>query len=116
MPYWYEHTLVYEQQTLLALGDNTIMGKLIYLVTTSLDGYVADKEGNFEWTSPSEEVLAFINDILSNVSMFLLGRKMYETLAVWDTIPTGGPRDGMNDFAQIWRAAKKECIPLRFLM
>jgi dihydrofolate reductase len=83
------------------------MGKLIYLVTTSLDGYVADKEGNFEWTSPSEEVLAFINDILSNVSMFLLGRKMYETLAVWDTIPTGGPRDGMNDFAKIWLAAKK---------
>ena len=83
------------------------MGKLIYLVTTSLDGYVADKDGNFEWTSPSEEVLAFINDILRNVRTFLLGRRMYETLAVWDTLPTDGPSDGMNDFAQIWRAAKK---------
>ncbi len=83
------------------------MGKLIYSVTTSLDGYVADKDGNFEWTSPSEEVLAFINDIERNVSTFLLGRRMYETLAVWDTIPTEGPSDGMNDFAKIWRAAQK---------
>src|SRR6266571_7924705 len=102
MPYLYEHTLVHELQTLLALGDNKIMGKLIYSVTTSLDGYVADKDGNFEWTSPSEEVLAFINDIERNVSTFLLGRRMYETLAVWDTIPTEGPSDGMNDFAKIW--------------
>ena len=107
MPYLYEHTLVHELQTLLALGDKTRMGKLLYSVTTSLDGYVADKDGNFEWTSPSEEVLAFINDILRNVRTFLLGRSMYETLAVWDTLPTDGPSAGMNDFAQIWRAAQK---------
>ena len=83
------------------------MGKLIYLVTTSLDGYVADEDGNFEWTRPSEEVLAFVNDILSNVRTFLIGRRMYETLAVWDTIPTDGQIDGLNDFAKIWRAAQK---------
>jgi len=83
------------------------MGKLIYSVTTSLDGYVADKDGNFEWTSPSEEVLAFVDDILKNVGTFLLGRRIYETLAVWDTIPADGPSKGMNDFAKIWRAAKK---------
>jgi dihydrofolate reductase len=83
------------------------MGKLIYSITTSLDGYVADKDGNFEWAGPSEEVHAFVNDIVRNVGMFLLGRNMYETLAVWDTIPTDGPSDAINDFAKIWRAAKK---------
>src|SRR5947207_14247687 len=83
------------------------MGKLIYSITTSLDGYVADKDGNFDWAEPSEEVHAFVNDIVRNVGTFLLGRNMYETLAVWDTIPTDGPSEAMNDFAQIWRAAKK---------
>jgi len=83
------------------------MGKLIYLVTTSLDGYVADDKGNFDWTSPSEEVLAFVDNVLKNVGTFLLGRRMYDTLAVWDTIPSDGPSEGMNQFAHIWRAANK---------
>ena len=90
------------------------MGKLIYLITTSLDGYVADKNGDFEWAMPSEEVHAFVNDTVRNVGTSLLGRNMYEIVKVWDTIPTegtGGPMDGpseaMNDYAKIWRAAKK---------
>jgi dihydrofolate reductase len=83
------------------------MGKLIYSVTTSLDGYVADEKGNFEWTKPSEEVLAFVDDIVKNVGTFLLGRRMYETLAVWDTIPLNGPSEGMNQFANIWKDANK---------
>ena len=90
------------------------MGKLIYLITTSLDGFVADKNGNFEWAMPSEEVHAFANDIVRNAGTSLLGRNMYETMKVWDTIPTegtSGPMDGpseaMNDYAKIWRAAKK---------
>ena len=82
------------------------MGKLIYSVTTSLDGYVADKDGNFEWTSPSEEVHAFVDDILKNVGTFLLGRRMYETLAVWDTI-RDTDSNAMNQFAEIWKAANK---------
>lgn len=90
------------------------MGKLIYFITTSLDGYVADKNGNFEWAMPSEEVHAFVNDIVRGTGTFLFGRKMYETMKVWDDIPiegTSGPMDGpsqaMNDFAKIWRGAKK---------
>src|SRR4030066_1091363 len=90
------------------------MGKLIYAITTSLDGFIADKNGNFEWAMPSEEVHAFVNCIVRNVGKSLLGRNMYETMKVWDTIPTegtGGPMDGpskaMNDFAKIWRASKK---------
>jgi dihydrofolate reductase len=90
------------------------MGKLIYSISTSLDGYVADKDGHFEWAAPTEEVHAFVNDNMRSVGTFLFGRKMYETMKVWDDIPTegtGGPMDGpseaMNDFAGIWRAAKK---------
>ena len=83
------------------------MGKVIYSITTSLDGFVADKNGNFEWAKPSEEVHAFVNDIVRNAGTFLLGRNMYETMKVWDTIPTDGTSEAMNDFAKIWRAAKK---------
>jgi dihydrofolate reductase len=90
------------------------MGKLIYLITTSLDGYVADEKGDFSWGRPTEEVHAFVNDQLRNVGTILMGRNLYETMKVWDDIPTegvGGPMDGpsaaMNDYAKIWRAAKK---------
>lgn len=90
------------------------MGKLIYSITTSLDGYVADKNGDFHWARPTEEVHMFVNDHLRSTGTFLFGRKMYETMKAWDDIPTegtGGPMDGpspaMNDFAKIWRAAKK---------
>jgi dihydrofolate reductase len=90
------------------------MGKLIYLITTSLDGYAADKNGSIDWSEPSEEVHAFVNDTVRSTGTFLFGRKMYETMRIWDKIPTegtSGPMDGpseaMNDFAKIWRAAKK---------
>jgi dihydrofolate reductase len=90
------------------------MGKLIYAITTSLDGFVADDDGDFEWSMPSEEVHAFFNGIVGNVGTYLFGRNMYETMKVWDTIPTegtSGPMDGpsqaMNDYARAWRGAKK---------
>jgi dihydrofolate reductase len=66
------------------------MGKLIYLITTSLDGFVADEIGDFEWAMPSEEVHAFVNDTVRNVGTSLMGRKMYEIMKVWDTLPTDG--------------------------
>lgn len=90
------------------------MGKLIYLITTSLDGFVADENGNFDWAVPSEEVHMFVNDHFRNVGTILMGRKLYDTMKVWDDIPTevvGGPMDGpspaMNDYAKIWKAANK---------
>jgi len=90
------------------------MGNLIYLITTSLDGYAADENGNFDWAVPSEEVHAFVNDTLRNVGTILMGRNLYETMKVWDEIPTegtSGPMDGpsksMNEYAKIWQAAKK---------
>lgn len=95
-------------------GENKLMGKLIYAITTSLDGFVADPDGNFDWAMPSEEVHAFFNDTVRNVGMSLLGRKMYEVMKVWDDIPaegTGGPMDGpseaMNDYAKIWQSTRK---------
>jgi dihydrofolate reductase len=91
------------------------MGKLIYFITTSLDGFVADENGNFDWAMPSEEVHAFVNDIVRNVGTSLMGRKMYEIMKVWDDIPTegvsgpymDGPSEAMNDYAKIWRSSKK---------
>jgi dihydrofolate reductase len=91
------------------------MGKLIYLISTSLDGYVADKNGDFSWSKPTEEVHTFVNDQVRNVSTMLIGRNMYETLKAWDDIPTegvsgpymDGPSQAVNDYAKIWKAAKK---------
>jgi dihydrofolate reductase len=90
------------------------MGKLIYLMTTSIDGFVADKNGDFGWAKPSEEVHSFVNNALRNVGTILMGRKLYETMKVWDDIPTegtGGAMDGpsqaMNDYSKLWRAASK---------
>ena len=84
------------------------MAKLIYFMPTSLDGYIADETGNPDWSAPDEEVFAFINDLVRPIGTYLYGRKMYETMAIWETpdvIP--GRTPGMLDFAQIWQAADK---------
>src|SRR5688572_3315571 len=59
------------------------MAKLIYSAFTSLDGYVADENGNFDWAELDEEILAYINNRERQVGTYLFGRKMYETMAVW---------------------------------
>jgi len=83
------------------------MAQLIYSAIASLDGFVADAEGNFDWAAPDEEVHAFVNDLERPVGTYLLGRRMYETMAVWETMPLSGEPDVMRDFAEIWRAADK---------
>jgi dihydrofolate reductase len=84
------------------------MAKLIYSAIASLDGYVADEDGNFEWAVPDEEAHAFINDLVRPVGTYLYGRRMYETMAGWETDPTLADRSPlMRDFAQIWQAAEK---------
>jgi dihydrofolate reductase len=83
------------------------MAKLIYLMPTSLDGYIADN-GNFDWWVPSEEAFTFINDLHRPVGTYLYGRKEYETMAVWETpevFPSLTP--AMLEFARIWQAADK---------
>jgi dihydrofolate reductase len=84
------------------------MAKLIYSAITSLDGYVADEDGNFDWTAPDEEVHAFVNDLERPVGTYLYGRRMYEVMAVWETAHTfADQRPVMQDFAAIWQAADK---------
>jgi dihydrofolate reductase len=84
------------------------MAKLIYLMIASLDGYVADEDGNFDWAVPDEEVHAFINDLDRPIGTYLYGRRMYETMVGWETDPTLAEQSPlMRDFAQIWQAADK---------
>jgi dihydrofolate reductase len=83
------------------------MAKLIYSAITSLDGYVNDEDGDFEWAAPDEAVHAFVNDLERPVGTYLLGRRMYETMAVWDTWDTTGEPAEIADYAAIWRAADK---------
>ena len=81
------------------------MAKLIYTVIMSLDGYVADEDGNFDWAEPDPEVHAFVNDLERPIGTYLFGRRLYEVLVVWETITDEQPI--MKDYAEIWRAADK---------
>jgi dihydrofolate reductase len=84
-----------------------IMGKLIYTVIASLDGYTTDATGNFDWAEPDEEVYSFINDTERPVGTYLYGRRMYETMVIWETVQTTADQPITADFADIWRAADK---------
>jgi dihydrofolate reductase len=83
------------------------VARLIYSTIASLDGYVADESGNFDWAAPDEEVHAFVNELERPVGTHLLGRRMYETMVFWETVDTGSEPQVMRDFAEIWRAADK---------
>lgn len=84
------------------------MAKLIYAVIASLDGYVADEKGNFDWAAPDEEVHMFVNDLERRIGTHLYGRRMYETMVYWETahtLPDEPPV--ILDYARIWQAADK---------
>jgi dihydrofolate reductase len=83
------------------------MGNLIYSAIASLDGFTADESGDFGWAAPDEEVLAFVNDLERPIGTYLYGRRMYETMAGWETAsPDDGPA-AVRDYARIWQAADK---------
>ena len=81
--------------------------KLIYSAITSLDGYVADREGRFDWSAPDEEVHAFVNELERQVGTHLFGRGMYEVLSVWETMETDREPAVIKDYAEIWRGSDK---------
>ena len=83
------------------------MARLVYTTICSLDGYTADVAGGFDWAVPDEEEHAFVNDLERPVGTYLYGRRMYQTMAVWQEM--GGPDEPPveNDYADIWRAADK---------
>jgi dihydrofolate reductase len=84
------------------------LAKLIYAAIASLDGYVEDQRGAFEWGKPDAEVHAFINDLERPTGVYLYGRRMYETMVFWESAGAGGDLPAVaQDYAEIWRAAEK---------
>ena len=84
------------------------MARLIYSAIASLDGYIADKDGSFDWAQPDEEVHSFVNDVERSIGTHLLGRRMYEVLAYWDDPPVLDEQPSfVQEFAEMWQAADK---------
>src|SRR5690242_9338036 len=84
------------------------MAKLIYTAITSLDGYVNDEHGNFDWAAPDEEVHAFVNDLERPVGTYLYGRRMYEVMRFWETAHEARDQpEVFLDYARVWQAADK---------
>ncbi len=84
------------------------MAKLIYVANVSLDGRIQDAHGRFEWTAPTDEVFTFITDLVRPVGTYLYGRRMYETMAVWEADPTLAAQSELRaDFANVWQTADK---------
>jgi dihydrofolate reductase len=84
------------------------VAKLIYSAITSLDGYIEDEDGNFDWAAPDEEVHTFVNDLERPVGTYLYGRRMYEVMAYWETADAlADEPPAIRDYAEIWQAADK---------
>ena len=80
---------------------------MIYSAIASLDGYVADAHGNFDWAAPDEEGHAFVNDLERSIGTYLYGRQMYEVLVAWETMDTANEPEVIKDYARIWQASDK---------
>jgi dihydrofolate reductase len=83
------------------------MAKLIYSAIASLDGYAADRDGNFDWAAPDEEVHEFVNDLERSNGTYLYGRRMYEVMVAWESMDLTDQPAAIRDYAEIWRAAGK---------
>lgn len=84
------------------------MARLLFATLASLDGYIADPEGNFDWAAPGEQVHAFVNDLMRSVGTHLYGRRTYDVMRYWDAPPASEwSPPAVRDFAAIWQAADK---------
>ena len=84
------------------------MAKLIYSALASLDGYVEDRDGRFDWAAPDDELHEFVNELERPIGTYLYGRRMYETMAFWETAGTRPEQSAVSrDYAEIWRSAEK---------
>jgi dihydrofolate reductase len=83
------------------------MARLVYFAIASLDGYVADADGKFDWAEPDEEVHSFANDLARPIGTYLYGRRLYEVMLAWEALALEGQPAFIQDFATIWRAADK---------
>jgi dihydrofolate reductase len=84
-----------------------VVARLIYSVIMSLDGYVADADGGFDWAAPDEQLHAFVNELERPIGTYLYGRRMYEVMRYWATAETVGQSPVFVDYTGIWRAADK---------
>jgi dihydrofolate reductase len=92
----------------LKFSGEAQLARLIYSAITSLDGYVADEDGIFDWAAPDEEVHRFVNDLERNIGTYLYGRRMYEVMKFWETAPTVDDQlPFMKDYAELWQASDK---------
>jgi dihydrofolate reductase len=83
------------------------MAELIYTVQASLDGFIADRDGNFDWAEPDDEVHTFVNDLERPVGTYLYGRRMYEVMVAWETVDLADQASYVQDYQRIWRSADK---------
>jgi dihydrofolate reductase len=83
------------------------MAKLIYSALESLDGYIADQDGKFDWAEPDGEVHTFINDLMRTIGTYLYGRRIYEVMVAWETLDLADQPPHMQEFAHMWRHADK---------
>src|SRR6516164_3124537 len=88
-------------------SSEAAMAKLIYVTNTSLDGYIEDRKGGFDWGVPDEEYFGFINDVERSVGTYLYGRRMYQSMVYWESAPLTDQPPWVVDFANMWRTADK---------
>jgi dihydrofolate reductase len=81
------------------------VAELVYTAIASLDGFVADEDGTFDWSAPDPQVHTFINDLERPIGTYLYGRRIYEVMSAWESVRTGEP--ALVDYARLWRAADK---------
>jgi dihydrofolate reductase len=90
------------------IDERLTMATLLYMAITSLDGYVADEKGTYDWAMPDDEVFGFVNDFERPVGTYLYGRRLYQEMTGWETAHASpGQSPLMLDFARIWQAADK---------
>ena len=90
------------------LWHDRVMGKLIYSVIGSLDGFINDADGKYDWAFPGDDLIAFLNDQMAGISTYLYGRRMYEEMRVWETDPELANGDSESArFAELWKSADK---------
>ena len=84
------------------------MARLLYSAIASIDGFIEDEEGRFDWAEPDEEVFGFVNELERSVGTYLYGRRMYETMVYWESFPVGlSEPPWIRDFTEIWLSAEK---------
>ena len=83
------------------------MARLVYSAITSLDGFVADRDGRFDWSMPDEAVHQRVNELHRGVETYLYGRRLYDVMVAWETMPTADEPPAVQEYAQLWRAAHK---------